>query len=92
MGWMTINVGQSIGPDDVAYLLQSISAAAAFVNVMTRMPEGLTPCSSNRCILCVITVVFPDPGPARTIMGPSLWERAARCASLNSILHLSAFC
>ena len=30
MGWMTINVGQSIGPDDVAYLLQSISAAAAY--------------------------------------------------------------
>lgn len=34
----------------------------------------------------VTTVVFPDPGPARTIIGPSLWLTAADCASLNGML------
>ena len=48
----------------------SISLAAALVNVMTRICPGSTPRRIRFRVLCVITVVLPEPGPARTIMGP----------------------
>ena len=50
---------------------------AALVNVMTRISDGLIPCFSIRYfVLSVITVVFPEPGPARQMQGPAPWATA----------------
>lgn len=47
-----------------------ISFAAARVNVTTRIREAEMPLVTSWQVRPVITAVFPDPGPARTIMGP----------------------
>ena len=55
-----------------------ISLAAALVNVITRIDDGSTPQFSTRCFTrWVITVVLPEPGPASTIIGPSLCSIAS---------------
>ena len=75
------------GVQALVALCSSISLADAFVKVITRISDGRTPAPRSPAILWVITVVFPDPGPARTSMGPVLWDRAVFCASLNFIIY-----
>ena len=56
-----------------AEMARFISPAAALVKVMTKiLSGGIWYCSIRYCTLFVITRVFPDPGPASTIIGPSL--------------------
>ena len=48
-----------------------ISRAAALVKVTTRICAGFTLHSVIRCTTrLVMVVVFPEPGPASSIMGP----------------------
>ena len=48
-----------------------ISVAAAFVKVMTRIPDGFTLHSSVKYLIRWVMVnVLPEPGPASTSMGP----------------------
>ena len=48
----------------------AISRAALLVNVIARISHGDTPRSTSRAIRRVMTLVFPDPGPARTKQRP----------------------
>ena len=53
--------------------LSCISFAAAFENVTARILRGGTLYFSIRFLMrAVITAVFPEPGPARTSIGPLL--------------------
>ena len=55
-----------------------ISSAALLVKVMARMANGLTPCSLMRWAMrWVSTRVLPDPAPATTSSGPSVWTTAS---------------
>ena len=66
------NVTGSFLPQSVVNLF-FISAAAAFVNVITSISEGLTWQLSIRYFtLPVKTVVLPLPGPAKTRHAPLL--------------------
>src|SRR5229473_5161163 len=56
-----------------------ISAAALFVNVTARMARAGTPWSSRWTTRWAMTRVLPEPAPARTSTGPSVWSTAARC-------------
>ena len=59
-----------------------ISAAARRVKVTARQLSAGTPRSPTRCaILCVSIRVFPEPGPAMTISGPSATAAARWSAS-----------
>ncbi len=55
-----------------------ISSAALLVKVMARMRMGLTPCSPTRWAMrWVRTLVLPEPAPATTSSGPSVWTTAS---------------
>ena len=57
--------------------LSFISIAAAFVNVTTRICSGLTLHLLIKYLTrSVITLVFPEPGPASTSAGPVSWRTA----------------
>ena len=48
-----------------------ISVAAALEKVTTKIEEaGIFPSLIMYAVLSTITEVFPEPGPARTIIGP----------------------
>ena len=62
---------------DIGLLFQSfknrsfISVAAALEKVTTKIEEaGIFPSLIMYAVLSTITEVFPEPGPARTIIGP----------------------
>ena len=48
-----------------------ISSAALFVKVIAMMRAGGTSSASSRAMRRVNTLVFPDPAPATTTIGPS---------------------
>ena len=52
--------------------LSVISLAALLVNVIANMLYGLIPFSIRFAILFVNTLVFPEPAPAKTSIGPSI--------------------
>ncbi len=62
----------------------AISPAALLVKVMARMLPGRTPSSSmSQAMRRVITVVLPEPAPARISSGPSTWVTASRWGALR---------
>ena len=60
-----------------------ISRAALLVKVSPQISHGATPCSTSHATRCVITRVFPLPGPATISSGPSTVVTASRCAGLS---------
>src|SRR5919109_5622404 len=61
-----------------------ISSAALLVNVMARMANGETFRSLIRCATrWVSTLVFPDPAPATTRIGPPGCTTASRWTGFN---------
>ncbi len=73
-----IQIARAIGPS-IADSRSRISPAALFVNVIARISFGFTPIAEVRwATLWVRTRVFPEPAPAITSSGPSVWRTASR--------------
>ena len=61
-----------------------ISLAALLVNVSAIIDDGSVNSLRIRCEMReVITLVFPDPAPAMTMIEPFLCVTACRCCSLR---------
>ncbi len=82
--WKVLTHSWSAGTDTMRWTRSAISPAALLVKVMARMEEGRTPTSSmSQAMRRVITVVLPDPAPARISRGPSTWVTASFWGSLR---------
>ena len=57
-------------------ILSFISRAALFVNVNAKISKGSIPLLTRCTILYVKTLVLPDPAPAITMEGPSVFNTA----------------
>ena len=62
----------------------SISRAARFVNVSSRMRSGGTPFSTKYATRCTSVRVLPVPAAASTSIGPSGAVAAAHCSGLST--------
>ncbi len=60
-----------------------ISPAALLVKVMARISNGETPSSIRWAMRCVSTRVLPEPAPATTSSGPSVWITASPWAGFS---------
>src|SRR5512135_1678309 len=60
-----------------------ISFAALFVNVTARIDSAGSPCSTSHAIRWAMTLVFPEPAPARTSSGPEGHVTASRCGGFS---------
>ena len=60
-----------------------ISLDALLVKVNERILNGLIPFFIKWAILYVKTLVFPDPAPAMTIIGPSICSTACFCSGFK---------
>ena len=63
-----------------------ISRAALLVNVSARIRYAGTPLLNKFAIRYVNTLVLPDPAPAITSVGPSVFTTASRWFSFNSLI------
>ena len=64
---------EAISPPNCAFTRSFISAAALLVKVTAQIEAGSNMCCLIKLtILVVITLVFPDPAPARTRQGPEM--------------------
>jgi hypothetical protein len=61
-----------------------ISPAALFVKVIARIESGRAPLWSSQPMRTVMTLVLPEPAPARTSTGPSVVVTARRCSALSA--------
>jgi hypothetical protein len=77
--WKVLTHICSSGTETSRWIRSRISSAALLVKVIARMAVGLTPRSSmSQAMRRVMTVVLPDPAPARISSGPSPWVTANR--------------
>ena len=84
MEWNVLTQTYSAPSPTILSTRSRISFAALFVNVIASMLYGFTDFSSIKyAILCVITLVLPEPAPASIRRGPSVYEQASICLSFN---------
>ena len=78
-----IHTFEAIGVLIKSATLVFISDAALLVNVRARIFQGITPWANKKAILEVKTLVFPEPAPAITSEGPSMYVTALYCSLFN---------
>lgn len=77
--WKVLTQSDSEGTLTSFWTRSRISSAALLVKVTARMDAGWTPSSSiNHAMRRVMTVVLPEPAPARMSSGPAVCVTASR--------------
>ena len=74
-----------VTPETTRCARSSISRAARFVNVSSRMCSGGTPFSTKYATRCTSVRVLPVPAAASTSIGPSGAVAAAHCSGLRTL-------
>src|SRR5882672_3983541 len=80
----TVRPRQRSAPPASLTMRSFISAAALLVKVTQRMARAGTPRSSRCTVRWAMTRVLPEPAPASTRTGPSVWSTASRWRGLRS--------
>ena len=80
--------GRPVLPFTKDFTLSFISLAALLVKVTARTDPALTPVCIRYAVLMVMTLVFPEPAPARMRRGPSICTTASFCLGLRRAISL----